>query len=220
MKFLYLNAMQKLKIVLVDDHQMLIDGLIAILSKFDEIEILKTYTNGNLLLDEINILQPQIVLTDISMPEIDGYELTKRIKAINPTIYVIALSMSNSISDINKMLDVGISGYVLKNVGNKELIDAIHKVANGKMHFSDDVTEEMVKNKHSKPEKNEEQAKLTERELEILKLIVQEFNNAEIADKLFISERTVETHRKNMIRKFKTKTIVGLLKYAMDNKLI
>ena len=118
------------------------------------------------------------------------------------------------------MLDVGISGYVLKNVGNQELIEAIHKVAQGRMHFSDDVTEEMVKNKHTKPDKHHELAKLTERELEILRLIVQELNNAEIADKLFISERTVETHRKNMIRKFNTKTIVGLIKYAMDEKLI
>jgi DNA-binding NarL/FixJ family response regulator len=128
--------------------------------------------------------------------------------------------MSGNISDINKMLDVGISGYVLKNVGNQELIEAIQKVAQGKMHFSDDVTEVMVKNKHSKPDNENEHAKLTERELEILKLIVQELNNAEIADKLFISERTVETHRKNMIRKFNTKTIVGLIKYAMDHKLI
>lgn len=212
--------MKKHRIILVDDHQMLIDGLSAILAANDTIEIIKTYTNGNLLLEEINELNPQIVLTDISMPEIDGYELTKKIKKLNPAIQVIALSMSGNIADINKMLDVGISGYVLKNVGNQELIEAIHKVAQGKMHFSDDVTEEMVKNKHSKPEKNEETAKLTERELEILKLIVQELNNAEIADKLFISERTVETHRKNMIRKFNTKTIVGLIKYAMDHKLI
>jgi len=128
--------------------------------------------------------------------------------------------MSGNIADINKMLDVGISGYVLKNAGNQELIDAIRKVAQGKMYFSDDVTEEMVKNKHTKPEKKEDQPTLTDRELEILKLIVQELSNAEIADKLYISERTVETHRKNMIRKFNTKTIVGLIKYALDNKLI
>ena len=212
--------MKKYRIILVDDHQMLIDGLSAILAANNDIEIVKTYTNGNLLLEEINELNPEIVLTDISMPEIDGYELTKKIKKLNPAISVIALSMSGNIADINKMLDVGISGYVLKNVGNQELIEAIQKVAQGKMHFSDDVTEEMVKNKHAKPEKEDEQAKLTERELEILKLIVQELNNAEIADKLFISERTVETHRKNMIRKFNTKTIVGLIKYAMDKKLI
>lgn len=212
--------MKKHKIVLVDDHQMLIDGLSAILSANDSIEIIKTYTNGNLLLEELETLQPDIILTDISMPKMDGYELTKRIKRSYPEIKIIALSMSGNIADINKMLDVGISGYVLKNVGNRELIEAIHKVAQGKMHFSDDVTEEMVKHKHTKPEKSEEQAKLTERELEILKLIVQELNNAEIADKLFISERTVETHRKNMIRKFNTKTIVGLIKYAMDHKLI
>ena len=212
--------MNKHKIVLVDDHQMLIDGLVAILSKYNDIEILKTYTNGNLLLKEIESLKPEIVLTDISMPEIDGYELTKKIKVIDSNIQVIALSMSGSIADINKMLDVGISGYVLKNVGNEELIEAIHKVAQGKMHFSDDITEEMVKNKNTKHEKDNNQVKFTERELEILKLIVQELNNAEIADKLFISERTVETHRKNMIRKFNTKSIVGLIKYALDSKLI
>jgi two-component system nitrate/nitrite response regulator NarL len=212
--------MKKHKVILVDDHQMLIDGLSAILAANENIEILKTFTNGNLLLEELHELQPEIILTDISMPDIDGYELTKKIKQQNPAIQVIALSMSGSIADINKMLDVGISGYVLKNVGNQELIEAIYKVAQGKMHFSDDVTEEMVKNKHAKPNKQEDQVKLTERELEILKLIVQELNNAEIADKLFISERTVETHRKNMIRKFNTKTIVGLIKYAMDHKLI
>ncbi|HOY40652.1 MAG TPA: response regulator transcription factor [Chitinophagales bacterium] len=212
--------MKKHKVILVDDHQMLIDGLSAILAANENIEILKTFTNGNLLLEELHELQPEIILTDISMPDIDGYELTKKIKQQNPSIQVIALSMSGSIADINKMLDVGISGYVLKNVGNQELIEAIYKVAQGKMHFSDDVTEEMVKNKHAKPNKQEDQVKLTERELEILKLIVQELNNAEIADKLFISERTVETHRKNMIRKFNTKTIVGLIKYAMDHKLI
>ncbi len=215
-----MTTMKKHKVILVDDHQMLIDGLSAILAANENIEILKTFTNGNLLLEELHDLQPEIILTDISMPDIDGYELTKKIKQQNPSIQVIALSMSGSIADINKMLDVGISGYVLKNVGNQELIEAIYKVAQGKMHFSDDVTEEMVKNKHAKPNKQEDQVKLTERELEILKLIVQELNNAEIADKLFISERTVETHRKNMIRKFNTKTIVGLIKYAMDHKLI
>lgn len=212
--------MNTYRIVLVDDHQMLIDGLSAILSHYPEIEIIKSYTNGNLLVEEINIVQPDIVLTDISMPMIDGYEMTKQIKKLRPATQVIAVSMSGNIADINKMLDVGISGYVLKNAGNQELIDAIRKVAQGKMYFSDDVTEEMVKNKHAKPEKKEDQPTLTDRELEILQLIVQELSNAEIADKLYISERTVETHRKNMIRKFNTKTIVGLIKYALDNKLI
>lgn len=212
--------MNTYRIVLVDDHQMLIDGLSAILSHYPEIEILKSYTNGNLLVEEINTVQPDIVLTDISMPMIDGYEMTKQIKKLRPATQVIAVSMSGNIADINKMLDVGISGYVLKNAGNQELIEAIRKVAQGKMYFSDDVTEEMVKNKHAKPEKKEDQPSLTDRELEILQLIVLELSNAEIADKLYISERTVETHRKNMIRKFNTKTIVGLIKYALDNKLI
>lgn len=159
--------MNTYRIVLVDDHQMLIDGLSAILSHYPEIEIIKSYTNGNLLVEEINTVQPDIVLTDISMPMIDGYEMTKQIKKLRPATQVIAVSMSGNIADINKMLDVGISGYVLKNAGNQELIDAIRKVAQGKMYFSDDVTEEMVKNKHTKPEKKEDQPTLTDRELEI-----------------------------------------------------
>ena len=127
--------MKKHRIILVDDHQMLIDGLSAILSINTDIEIIKTFTNGKLLIEELANLQPDIILTDISMPEINGYELTKQIKKINPTIHVIALSMSGNIVDINRMIDVGISGYVLKNVGNKELVEAIYKVAQGKMHF-------------------------------------------------------------------------------------
>ncbi|MBK9327840.1 MAG: response regulator transcription factor [Sphingobacteriales bacterium] len=212
--------MKSIRLILIDDHQMLIDGLSALLTTYDDIEILKTFTNGNGLLDEIETLQPDIVLTDISMPDMDGYELTKRIKQLLPQTNVIALSMFGGINEINKMLEAGISGYLLKNVGNLELIEAIRKVASGKMHFSDDVSEEMAKNAYSKSSKPEHQPRLTDRELEILKLIVLELNNAEIADKLFISERTVETHRKNMIRKFNTKTIVGLIKYALDKKLI
>lgn len=211
--------MLKVKIVLVDDHQMLIDGLKAILNHYDDIQILKTYTNGHLLVAEINELKPDLVLTDISMPVIDGYELTKEIKKINPEIQVIALSMSGDITSINKMLDAGISGYVLKNAGNEELVDAIHKVAEGKMHFSDEVLAEMSRSANTKQNK-QDKINLSDREIEILKLISLEHNNAEIADLLFISERTVETHRKNMMRKTNSKTMIGLLRTAMEHKLI
>lgn len=212
--------MKKIKIIIVDDHQMMIDGLCALLKNNKEIEIVATFTNGKLLLETIANLSIDVVLTDISMPEIDGFELTKKIKEKKTAIQIIALSMSNNIVDINKMIDLGISGYVLKNTGNQELITAIQNVAAGKMHFSDEVTEEMIKHKHDPVKEKNATLKLTDRELEILKLIVQELNNAEIADKLFISERTVETHRKNMIRKFNSKSIVGLIKYAIENKLI
>ncbi len=212
--------MNKIRIVLVDDHQMLIDGLKAILSTFKNIEIVKTYTNGNHLIEDISSLDIDLILTDISMPQIDGYELTKQIKKIKPDTKVIAVSMSGDIANINRMLDAGISGYVLKNAGNEELLEAIEKVAAGKMHFSDDITEEMVKSSKEKDKKPSEKISLSDREIEILKLIAQEHNNAQIGDILFISERTVETHRKNMMRKMNFKTMIGLVKYAMDNKLI
>jgi DNA-binding NarL/FixJ family response regulator len=212
--------MQKLKIVIIDDHQILIDGLVSILANYNEIEILKTFTNGNLFLVEMDELKPDIVLIDISMPIINGYELTKKIKSKYPNTKLIVLSMLGSITDIDKMLEAGISGYILKNESNIELIEAIHKVSQGKMHFSDNIVEEMIRNKNIKNSTQEIHPKLTVRELEILKLIAQEFNNAEVADKLFISERTVETHRKNMIRKFNAKSIIGLIRYAIEEKLI
>ena len=199
--------MNKIRIVLVDDHQMLIDGLKAILSTFENIEIVKTYTNGNQLLNEFESLKIDLILT-------------KQIKKIKADTKVIAVSMSGDIANINRMLDAGISGYVLKNAGNAELLEAIEKVASGKMHFSDDVTEEMVKSSKEKDKKPSEKISLSEREIEILKLIAQEHNNAQIGDILFISERTVETHRKNMMRKMNFRTMIGLVKYAMDNKLI
>lgn len=130
--------------------------------------------------------------------------------------------MHDDAGHIMEMIEAGVSGYLLKNVNDKELLDAIRLVTEGKMYFSAEVSEKitsMVVRQQKKLEQPEE-PKLTERELEILKLIAQEFSNAQIADALFISERTVETHRKNMLRKTGTKTVVGLIRYAIDRQLI
>lgn len=123
---------------------------------------------------------------------------------------------------ISEMLDAGASGYILKNTGKEELITALNKIISGGMFFSDEVSAEMMKtlSERGQKEKDESQINLTDREKEILRLIAQEFSNAKISEKLFISERTVESHRKNIFRKTNTKTIVGLIKYAMENKLV
>jgi DNA-binding NarL/FixJ family response regulator len=155
------------------------------------------------------------------MPEISGVELTRMIRKYHPKIKVLALSMFGERSTISEMLEAGISGYILKNTGKEELINALLKVQEGGMYFSDEITEELIKSISQKTEVKEEiQVRLTERELEIVKLIAAEKSNLEIAALLFISERTVETHRKNIFRKTNTKGVVGLLKLAMEQKWI
>lgn len=214
--------MSKIRIVIADDHHILLDGLNAMLEKQADIEVCGLYDNGQALFDDLKLSQPQIALVDINMPGMNGQELTKKIKEFYPHIHVITLSMHDDAIHIMEMIEAGISGYLLKNVNDKELMDAIRAVNAGKMYFSSEVSEKitaLVIQQQRKLEQPEE-PRLTERELEILKLVSQELSNAEIASTLFISERTVETHRKNMLRKTNNKTIVGLLKYALEKQLI
>lgn len=192
------------------------------LEKHSNIEVLAVYDNGRDLLDNLLKVQPHLALVDINMPGIQGPELTQKIKELNPSIFVITLSMYDDAGHIMEMIEAGVSGYLLKNVNDKELVDAITQVVAGKMYFSSEVSEKLTTLVMHQQRKLDQPAipKLTERELEILKLIVDERSNAEIADILFISERTVETHRKNMLRKTNNKTIIGLIKYAMENSLL
>lgn len=214
--------MNKIRIAIADDHHILLDGLKALLQKQRDIELVGMYDNGISLFDDLPNARPDVVIVDINMPGMTGDVVTRKIKEFYPSIYVIALSMHDDAGHIMEMIEAGVSGYLLKNVNDKELLDAIRLVTEGKMYFSAEVSEKitsMVVRQQKKLEQPEE-PKLTERELEILKLIAQEFSNAQIADALFISERTVETHRKNMLRKTGTKTVVGLIRYAIDRQLI
>lgn len=211
----------KIKLVLVDDHQMLLDGLAALLQGEQRFDLVGLCNNAKYALELLETTAPDIVITDINMPEISGVELTRMIRKYHPKIKVLALSMFGERSTISEMLEAGISGYILKNTGKEELKNALLKVQEGGMYFSDEITEELIKSISQKTEVKEEiQVRLTERELEIVKLIAAEKSNLEIAALLFISERTVETHRKNIFRKTNTKGVVGLLKLAMEQKWI
>jgi DNA-binding NarL/FixJ family response regulator len=214
--------MSKIRIVVADDHHILLDGLRALLQKQPDLDIAGMYDNGLSLFDDIPKAQPQVALVDINMPGMDGMELTRKIREFYPQIAVIALSMHDDAGHIMEMIEAGATGYLLKNVNDEELIAAIRSVSAGKMYFSQEVSEAITAYtvNQQRKQKTPEEAKLTERELEILKLISEEMSNAQIAETLFISERTVETHRKNMLRKTNNKTIVGLLKYALERNLI
>ncbi len=214
--------MNTIRIVIADDHHILLDGLKALLQKHKDVEIAGLYDNGQQLLDEVHKTSPNVAIVDINMPGMNGATLTEKIKEHYPSVHVIALSMHDDAGHIMEMIEAGVSGYLLKNVNDKELITAVRMVSEGKMYFSSEVSEKitsMVMMQQRRLEQADE-PKLTERELEILKLIADEYSNAQIANALFISERTVETHRKNMLRKTNNKTIVGLLKYALERHLI
>jgi DNA-binding NarL/FixJ family response regulator len=214
--------MNKIKIVLADDHKILIDGLRALLEKQSDIFVAGVYDNGLTLYQELHITRPQIALLDINMPGMNGLELTKKICAEHPETRVITLSMYDDATHIMQLINAGAAAYLFKNVNNNELLEAVYAVANGKMYFSPEITGIIAAHEAFENAKNQERKEpsLTKRELELLKLIALEYTNACIADTLFISERTVETHRKNMLRKTNHKNMVGLLKYVMENNLI
>ncbi|MCD6020150.1 MAG: degU 1 [Bacteroidetes bacterium] len=196
---------------------MLIDGLKALLADETNISIVGESNSPKTAVKEIAEYRPDIVLTDINMPDMDGIELTKEVKKLNPDTKVIALSMFGERETISEMLKAGVSGYILKNTGKAELLTAVEKVANGQTYFSEEVNAEMTKTSNVSVSK---EISLSQREIEVIELIAKEYTNAKIAEALFISERTVETHRKNIFRKTDTKGVIGLLKYCVDKRII
>lgn len=210
----------KAKIVLIDDHQIMLDGISALLNNNSNYEVLAKSTNPLEAIDLINKHQADILITDISMEKLSGIELCKQVRSSFPHIKILALSMFGDKDTITEMIDAGVNAYILKNTGSLELIEALDKICAGQVFFSNEVTLEMMKSISSSKNPLAESSKLTPRELEIVKLIADELNNAEIGEKLFISERTVETHRKNIFRKTGTKSVAGLIKYGIEHKII
>lgn len=205
------------KVYIVDDHQMLIDGLKSLLMDEEGISVVGENTNPQIALTEIESYKPDIVLSDINMPKIDGVELTKLIKKKLPATKIIALSMFGEKETIEQMLRAGASGYILKNTGKKELLEAIKQVSQNNSYLSKEVDETL----HAQGNHNSLlEPKLSAREIDIVELIAKEYSNAQIAEALFISERTVETHRKNIFRKTNTKSVLGLIKYCIDKKIL
>lgn len=211
----------KIKVYIVDDHQIMIDGIKALLKNSEGFEIIGEHTNPLLAISDIQNKTAQILITDVSMKEMSGIELAKKMRALMPDLKILALSMYGDRGTISEMLVAGINGYVLKNTGTEELVNALTRIASGQQFFSEEVTAEMMKSfSQPKDDVQKETVNLTGREIEIVKLIAEELSNAQIGDRLFISERTVETHRKNIFRKTNTKSVAGLIKYAMHHKLI
>jgi two-component system, NarL family, nitrate/nitrite response regulator NarL len=207
------------KIAIVDDHQIVIDGLKSLLEDLPNFKVVIECTKPEEMPSLLKKEEVDILLTDVMMPELNGAELSKLVRKQFPNIKILALSMSGQGDLVNQMIDdADISGYVLKNIGKKELIIALEKIAAGGIYFSDEILNEMTK--ASERKKQDEEANITAREKEIIRLIEKEYSNKDIATELFLSERTVETHRKNIFRKTKTSGVIGLIKYAYEHKII
>ena len=202
-----------IRLLLVDDHKIFVEGVANILSTVDNVKVEGCAYNGAEALSFLANNDIELVITDIEMPGMTGIELAKTIKETYPAIKVIALSMYDKGEIIHSLVATGAEGYLLKDIEKHELIEAIETVYAGTYYYSGSIASMMIKNMSSKD-------MLTRREKEIIKLVVDEYGNKQIADKLFISEHTVEAHRKNIFRKTGSKNIVRMIKYAYENKLV
>ncbi len=208
---------QPIKLFIADDHQMFIDGIKSLLHDVNDIEIIGEANNGKQVLEKLEELSPDIILMDIGLSELNGIVTPRMVSAKYPAVKIIALTMYDDNNRVHKMLKAGAKGYVLKNTSKQELLQAIQTVAAGGGDYSAPGAGKImqkISDENTNPVSN-----LTEREIEIIKLIVKSMTNKEIAAKLFISELTVNTHRKNAMRKLEIKNTAGLVKFALENNL-
>lgn len=214
-----MNKTDKIKLALVDDHQIVIDGLIALLDKEKNIEIVATANSGIVMLQLLHQNNVDILLSDVVMDDMSGQQLAKEVGRLFPHIKIIALSMSGVGEVVEEMInDADISGYLLKQTGKNELVAAIEKVYSGGIYFQQKILDELEKQSYLRKSLNE--VHITLREKEIIVLMEKDFSNKQIADKLDISVRTVETHRKNILKKTGTNNLLSLLKWAYEHKVI
>lgn len=212
-------------IVLVDDHKIIRDGIKSFLKEENDFRVIGEGSNGKEILTVIAEKQPDVLLIDINMSDLDGHELTKIVKEKYPEVKILVLSMLDHEQCVVKMMDAGASGYALKNIGKEELFFAIRMVAGGSkficsaigLSLLSKVKAVTVQPHLAVPEMKTE---LSQREIEVLRNIAEGLTNAEIADKLFTSKRTIESHRQNIIDKTNVKNTASLIKFAIKNGLI
>jgi|TARA_R110002096_G_scaffold62911_4_gene154992 DNA-binding NarL/FixJ family response regulator len=210
--------MNKIKIAIVDDHQLFRDGILSLLSKNDDFEILISSENGKDFFDKLKSGNlPEIVLLDLTMPEMNGFEVLVKLKKKYPNIKAIAISMHDDGNYIMQSIRAGAYGYLLKNADEEELLKAIDTVLNGNKYFNQEISQKMI---NIMSLEGVSPKKLSPKEMEILKLIAEGHTTKEIAQNLFISTRTVETHRNNMMKKLEVKNTPELINKASQLKLL
>ena len=214
------------KILLIDDHQIVLDGMESLLAEIPDVEVIGRATNGQDGLRYIISLRPDLVLLDLNMPIMNGMVVAKAAKEKMPEVKIIILSLHHEASIIQHLIKTGVDGYLLKNADKTEVLKAIKIVAGGQKYFSSDVTLALTHQlkptapltKHT--DDSEKLSLLSEREIEVLKAIAEGFTNKEIAEQLYISPRTADAHRANIMKKLGLGKVVGLVKFAMRCGLV
>ena len=215
--------MNTIKIILADDHRIFRDGLKSLLSEADFIDVIGEASGGFELLDLLKTTQPDLLIVDISMKDISGIEVSKTIRVLYPDVRIMILSMHTSEEFVINAIKAGVNGYLSKDTSREELLEAIKIIYEGGECYSKLVSESIMKSyvKKYKTEQNlVENKTLTQREIEILKLAAGGLSNKEIADKLFISNKTVDCHKNNIVQKLKLKNTAEMVLYAVKNKII
>lgn len=212
--------MEKLKILIVDDHKLFREGLKLLLSNLEEIGEVWEASDGDLFLHMIRTCTPDLVLMDIEMPKINGVEATSKALEMFPEMKILALSMYGDEEYFQKMIDAGVCGFLLKNSEFSEVKRAILTAAQGNNYFTEEILYGLVNRMKSKPQQGVPAVALSDREVEVLQLICKGLSNQEIADKLFISKRTVDHHRASLLTKTETRNTASLVIYAIKHKMV
>lgn len=219
---------KKIYVHVADDHKILIEGIIAVINTDEDIEIRGYSLTGKEVVDWFDKKEnnADVLVLDITMPILDGFEVLKHFNNKGMQQKVIVLSSYDDVKIVQEMLSLGCKGYVSKNNAGTHIIDAIKAVARGEQYFSDDIKKNLLSSFMGQATLNGDASdkiikeSLTERELDVLKLITKQFSTYEIADKMSVSTSTVDTHRKNLLKKLKVKNAVGLAMYAVKNKIV
>jgi DNA-binding NarL/FixJ family response regulator len=208
-----------MRIILVDDHHLFGQSLYSLLIQMPDVQDITVFKRGQEVLDFLENNEADVVLSDLQMPEMNGIELTTKIHQHFPEVRVLILTIEDEPYKIRQCIAAGASGYLLKDTDRAELEEAIRKLYQKLPYYSEKVLKIITKNPDNKLINNE-LSQISSREIEVLKLIAMEFSTNEIADKLFVSVNTIESHRKSLMKKLDVKNVVGLIKFAMRHKLV
>lgn len=214
--------MDTIKVLIADDHEILRYGISTYLASANHIDIVAEASSGDECMELIKEKKPDVCVLDISMPGKDGIETTKEIRALIPEIKILIFSMHTNRQVLRKVLDAGINGYLLKSTDKADLLHGIESIAKGQQVFSDPISAMITSSflKKGSSTDGTGSVNITNRELEILQYIVKGLTSQEIAEKLYISPRTVDTHRANLMKKLDINNAAGLVRYALENELI
>ncbi len=212
--------MTTIKLAITDDHRMVLKGIESMLKSTREIEVVGTYENANDTLNSLEKDKPDVLLLDINLPDINGIDLCKQLVKKYPYLKIIALTNFDDISFTKRMLKNGADGYLLKNTDKLEILEALKTVLSGELYIQKDIQKKLLNQTTKKTVDNGLQPNLTRREQDVLVAISEELTTQQIAEKLFISTKTVETHRMNLMSKLGAKNSVGIIKIAIEKELL